>query len=61
VRLDTYTFEERELHEAIDRLLADEALRARMAAEGEAIRERNGTATAAGLIEALGRRGRTAD
>jgi MGT family glycosyltransferase len=58
VRLDTYAFEERELSEAIDRLLGDVALRERMAKEGEEIRRRGGTAKAADLIEDLGRRGR---
>jgi len=33
VRLDTYTFEEREMHVAIERLLADTPLRERMASE----------------------------
>jgi UDP:flavonoid glycosyltransferase YjiC (YdhE family) len=55
VRLDTYAFEERELHQAVDRLIADTALRSRLAEEGEAIRRRDGVAKAADLIEALGR------
>jgi MGT family glycosyltransferase len=58
VRLDTYAFEERELTEAIERLLGDVALRERMAKEGEEIRRRDGTAKAADLIEDLGRRRR---
>jgi MGT family glycosyltransferase len=58
VRLDTYAFEDRELPDAIDRLLADAPLRERMAAEGEAIRANDGVARAADLIEALGRTGR---
>jgi UDP:flavonoid glycosyltransferase YjiC (YdhE family) len=55
VRLDTYAFEERELTEAIERLLGDAALHERMAKEGEEIRRRGGTARAADLIEDLGR------
>jgi MGT family glycosyltransferase len=55
VRLDTYAFEDREMHEAIDRLLADTALRGRMEREGSAIRARDGKAIAADLIETLGR------
>jgi MGT family glycosyltransferase len=60
VRLDTYAFEDRELADAIDRLLADAPLHERMAAEGEAIRSRDGVAKAADLIESLGRAGRSA-
>jgi len=55
VRLDTYAFEERELHEAIDRLLADTALRERMAKEGQEIRRRDGKTQAADLIESIAR------
>jgi MGT family glycosyltransferase len=58
VRLDAYAFEERELTEAIERLLGDVALRERMAKEAEEIRRRDGTAKAADLIEDLGRRRR---
>jgi len=58
VRLDTYTFEEREMHVAIERLLADTPLRERMASEGEEIRRRDGKTTAADLIERLGRQRR---
>jgi UDP:flavonoid glycosyltransferase YjiC (YdhE family) len=54
-RLDTYAFEDGELREAVDRLLGGAALRERMAADGAAIRARDGTARAADLIEALGR------
>jgi MGT family glycosyltransferase len=42
VRLDTYAFEDRELRDALDRLLEDAALRERMAKEGERIRRRDG-------------------
>jgi UDP:flavonoid glycosyltransferase YjiC (YdhE family) len=59
-RLDTYAFEERELHEALGRLLGDVALRERMERGGEEIRRRDGKTRAADLIEALGRRRRSA-
>jgi len=55
VRLPTYAFEEDDLRSAVDRLVADEALRARMDAVGEAIRAEDGLGRAADLIEALGR------
>jgi UDP:flavonoid glycosyltransferase YjiC (YdhE family) len=55
VRLDTYAFEDRELHEAIDRLLGDTALRERMAKEGQEIRQRDGKTRAADLIESVAR------
>ena len=42
-RLDTYGFDDDELIGAVDRLLADEALHRRMAANGEVIRGRKGT------------------
>jgi len=58
VRLETYAFEDRELQDAVDRLLADTALRERMAAQGEQIRRRDGKTKAADLIEALARRQR---
>jgi MGT family glycosyltransferase len=55
VRLDTYAFEEAELEGAVERLLADVALRERMAANGARIRAKDGKRTAADLIEAVGR------
>jgi MGT family glycosyltransferase len=58
VRLETYAFEDRGMHEAIERLLGDAALRERMAAEGAEIRRRDGKVKAADLIEDLGRRQR---
>jgi UDP:flavonoid glycosyltransferase YjiC (YdhE family) len=58
VRLDTYAFEEDELHGAIDRLLGDRTLRATVSANGDAIRARDGKVVAADLIEGLGRAGR---
>ncbi len=54
-RLDTYAFEDRELPDAVDRLLGDGALRERMASESARIRARDGKTRAADLIEALGR------
>jgi MGT family glycosyltransferase len=56
VRLPTYALEDDELRSAVDRLVADERLRARMGAVGEAIRAQDGLTAAADLIEALGRR-----
>ena len=53
VRLATYSFADDELTGAIDRLLNDAALHARMAANAAVIRGRNGTAKAASLIEGL--------
>ncbi len=54
-RLPTYTFEERELTDAIDRLLGDESLRARLAAMSERLRANPGTVRAADAIEAVAR------
>ncbi len=59
VRLETYAFEDRELRGAVDGLLADTALRARMAVESQEIRRRDGKTKAADLIEELGRRRHT--
>ncbi|HEY4607612.1 MAG TPA: nucleotide disphospho-sugar-binding domain-containing protein, partial [Ilumatobacteraceae bacterium] len=55
VRLATYEFEDDELTGAIDRLLADEQLHTRMAAQAAIIQSRNGTTQAADLIEAVAR------
>jgi UDP:flavonoid glycosyltransferase YjiC (YdhE family) len=60
LRLDTYGFEDDELRGAVDRLAADEALRARMAEPGESIRAKDGKRVAADLIERVGREGRSA-
>lgn len=54
VRLDTYRFTDGELTGAIERLLADTELRARVAASGAVIRSRAGTQRAADLIERVG-------
>jgi MGT family glycosyltransferase len=56
MRLPTYAFEDDELRSAVDRLAADERLRARIDAAGDAIRTEDGLGRAADLIEALGRR-----
>jgi UDP:flavonoid glycosyltransferase YjiC (YdhE family) len=58
VRLRTYAFEAAELTGAIDRLLADTALRGRLAAIGAEIRSRDGVATAAAAVERVGLAGR---
>ncbi len=51
IRLQTYEFEEGELHSALDRLLADEGLAARMASTAGALQAFPGTVRAADLIE----------
>lgn len=54
VRLDTYGFADTELTDAVDRLLADTALRGRLADVGAAIRARDGLRTGADAIERVG-------
>jgi MGT family glycosyltransferase len=51
VRLDTYSFTDDEMVGALDRLLGDSALRARLDGYGRAIRERDGLRVAADVIE----------
>lgn len=51
VRLPTYEFTESQMNEALERLLSDAGLRARMAANGEAIRSRDGLRVGADVIE----------
>jgi MGT family glycosyltransferase len=51
MRLPTYSFDERDLAGAIDRLLADASLRARMKAASARLQARPGTVSAADLIE----------
>jgi UDP:flavonoid glycosyltransferase YjiC (YdhE family) len=51
VRLDTYGFTDAQMHGALDRLLADGALRERLASAGQAIRARDGVVRAAAIIE----------
>ena len=53
VRLDTYGHEQAELRAAVDRLLADEALRGRLSALSGRLQAAPGTERAAGLIEQL--------
>jgi MGT family glycosyltransferase len=54
VRLDTYRFTDDELSGAVDRLLADTALRSRMSTIAAGIQGRSGTQRAADLIEHVG-------
>lgn len=58
IRLDTYRFTPEELQDAVRTLLADAALRERIAAVGADIRSRAGVATAADIIERVGARER---
>jgi MGT family glycosyltransferase len=58
-RLRTYAFTDAELTEAVDGLLGDTALRARLRSVGEAIRARRGKERAADLIEQVGVRHRS--
>lgn len=58
VRLDTYKFDDGDLTSAVDRLLADTALRARLADIGAAIRARDGLRVGADVIEEVGVRHR---
>jgi MGT family glycosyltransferase len=53
-RLRTYDFDDCELVDAVDELVADEKLRLRMATLGASVRARGGTRRAADLIEAAG-------
>jgi MGT family glycosyltransferase len=55
IRLATYTFTADEMRNALDALLTDEVLRARIAAQGEGIRARNGMRHGADVIEEVGR------
>jgi UDP:flavonoid glycosyltransferase YjiC (YdhE family) len=54
IRLQTYEFEGGELLDAVDRLLADEHLRARMTGISERVQASPGTVRAAELIERIG-------
>ena len=53
-RLSTYGFQDEELTGAIDELLADEALAARLDAMSRRIKSSSGTVKAADLIEQVG-------
>jgi MGT family glycosyltransferase len=55
VRLDTYAFTDDQLIDAVDGLLADAALRARVAQAGQRIRARQGLRTGADIIERVAR------
>ena len=55
VRLDTYGFSDAQMHAALDRLLGDAALRARLAREAAAIRRTGGVRRAAAIIEETAR------
>jgi UDP:flavonoid glycosyltransferase YjiC (YdhE family) len=57
IRLSTYGFEDDQLTGAVDRLLADTALRDRMAADSARLRANPGTVQAADLIEQVARTG----
>jgi MGT family glycosyltransferase len=54
VRLSTYAFTEDEMNAALDKLLEDTALRARLDEIGQAIRARDGLRRGADVIEAVG-------
>ena len=54
-RLSTYGFRDEELTDAIDELLADERLAARLASMSARVRASSGTHHAADLIERLAR------
>jgi MGT family glycosyltransferase len=54
IRLQTYEFEDGELLDAVDRLLADERLHARMTGIAERVQAAPGTVRAADLIERIG-------
>ena len=58
VRLDTYAFADSELTDAVERLLADTDLRARLDEIGAAIRGRDGLRVGADVIERVGARHR---
>jgi MGT family glycosyltransferase len=51
IRLDTYRFTDAQMHGALDRLLSDDRLHARLADAAATIQRRDGVRTAAGLIE----------
>ncbi len=54
-RLDTYSFTDAQMHEAVGRLLADGPLRERLARAGEEIRALDGLGRAAAiLVDAAG-------
>jgi MGT family glycosyltransferase len=54
VRLETYHFTDDELTGALERILADDALRERVSQIGEQVRKRDGLRLAADVIERVG-------
>jgi MGT family glycosyltransferase len=56
VRLETYTFRDEQLIDAVDGLLSDTALRSRSADIGARIRERRGLRAGADIVERVARR-----
>lgn len=60
IRLDTYHFGDDELIAALERVLADTEMRARLAAIGDAVRTRDGLSVAADVIERIGQAQTTA-
>jgi MGT family glycosyltransferase len=56
IRLDTYRYEDREMHDALDRLATDTDLHDRMSRNAAKIRGTHGTERAANLIEEIAQR-----
>jgi UDP:flavonoid glycosyltransferase YjiC (YdhE family) len=53
IRLDTYRYEDREMHDALDRLATNRVLHDRMSRNAAKIRSAHGTERAANLIEEI--------
>ena len=53
VRLSTYAFTDQDMFDALEKLLGDDELRARMTKIGALIRERDGLRAGADIIEAV--------
>jgi len=54
IRLDTYSFSDKEMLSALDTLLGDHDLRQKLVAQGEQIRARDGLSVGANVIESVG-------
>ena len=54
IRLDTYSFSDKEVLSALDTLLGDHDLRQKLATQGEQIRARDGLSVGANVIESVG-------
>jgi MGT family glycosyltransferase len=54
IRLDTYSFSDKEMLSALDTLLGDHVLRQKLVAQGEQIRARDGLSVGANVIESVG-------